>query len=73
MIISYCRSAQGQSKGSINISNILSGKCLAKISAREGDDKTKNALEDVTALYYSEDRNEIYTGTKSGHLHVWSS
>jgi hypothetical protein len=31
------------------------------------------ALEDVTALYYNEERNEIYTGNKEGRIHIWSN
>ena len=81
--------------GSINISNILTGKCLAKINANNGNPKvddcscagsSKNqcnssqmrntvaeALEDITALFYDEERNEIYTGNKNGLVHVWSN
>ena len=79
--------------GSINISNILTGKCLAKISATShcpnvdgcgsSADRSKQnysgvrstvaeALEDITALFYDEERNEIYTGNRHG-LHVWSN
>lgn len=88
--------------GSINVSNILTGKCLAKIRASNsfpvandcscGEDclssgcnsrKRKHssrmrstvaeALEDITALFYDEDRNEIYTGNRHGLVHVWSN
>ncbi|KAL3653373.1 hypothetical protein CASFOL_003054 [Castilleja foliolosa] len=93
--------------GSINISNILTGKCLAKIKASNGlptnecycslncggkncsssssssrkRKKTSSgirstvaeALEDITALFYDEDRNEIYTGNRLGLVHVWSN
>lgn len=79
--------------GSINISNILTGKCLAKIQAAnccpsEDDSsedtkkrahslrirsKVAEALEDITALFYDEDRNEIYTGNRHGLVHVWSN
>lgn len=31
------------------------------------------ALEDITALFYDEERNEIYTGNKNGLVHVWSN
>jgi hypothetical protein len=31
------------------------------------------ALEDITALYYDEDRDEIYTGNRHGLVHVWSN
>ncbi|KAJ3697062.1 hypothetical protein LUZ61_000767 [Rhynchospora tenuis] len=76
--------------GSINMSNILTGKCIAKISANDPELRIRptrrgetgrscirstvhEALEDVTALFYDEDRNEIYTGNKYGLVHVWSN
>lgn len=81
--------------GSINISNILTGKCLAKINATNGSPKgdecstsagsskkqdysrvrstVAEALEDITALFYDEERNEIYTGNRHGLVHVWSN
>lgn len=84
--------------GSINISNILTGKCLAKINAANGSPKTDEcsgsssggrakklnqssqirsaaaeALEDITSLFYDEDRNEIYTGNRHGFVHVWAN
>lgn len=85
--------------GSINISNILTGKCLAKIRAsnsfplekhcscnvKSGCSSKKQsntsrirstvaeALEDITALFYDEERNEIYTGNRHGLVHVWSN
>ncbi|TVU36612.1 hypothetical protein EJB05_18551, partial [Eragrostis curvula] len=61
---------------------ILTGKCLAKI---KGGDLCKQkkasmfqsspseALRDITALYYDEERDEIYTGNGQGLVHVWSS
>ncbi|CAH2049581.1 unnamed protein product [Thlaspi arvense] len=89
------------SAGSINISNILTGKCLAKIRASNGfpidecncgsccggrtcsskkrirASRTRStvaeALEDITALFYDEERNEIYTGNRHGLVHVWSN
>ncbi|KAG0451732.1 hypothetical protein HPP92_026091 [Vanilla planifolia] len=97
LIISYCKSEEACEEegealavGSINMSNILTGKCIAKISAndpsiqisprRRGDagrsairSTVREALEDVTALFYDEDRNEIYTGNKQGLIHVWSN
>ncbi|PNX96875.1 hypothetical protein L195_g020091 [Trifolium pratense] len=107
LIISYCKADSDDSltegnAGSINVSNILSGKCLAKIRASNSspmDDKCSccdsssggscnsrkrkhvskmrstvaEALEDITALFYDEDRNEIYTGNRHGLVHVWSN
>ncbi|XP_068317604.1 uncharacterized protein [Pyrus communis] len=101
LIISYCKAdsddhwSEGNA-GSIHVSNILTGKCLAKINLSNGgpkvDDTEGNtgssrklsnsslvrstvaeALEDVTALFYDEDRNEIYTGNRHGLVHVWSN
>ncbi|KAF2319317.1 hypothetical protein GH714_014633 [Hevea brasiliensis] len=102
LIISYCKAdpddqlSEGNA-GSINISNILTGKCLAKIKAnncfpnvcnRSGDfsrcsynskkrshtsrirSTAAEALEDITALFYDEERNEIYTGNGHGLVHV---
>jgi hypothetical protein len=123
LIISYCKAdsddplSEGNA-GSINISNILTGKCLAKIRAsnsfptenecncssnccgsscslkkqtpasriRSSSCSLKRqtpasrirstvaeALEDITALFYDEERNEIYTGNRHGLVHVWSN
>ncbi|TQD96219.1 hypothetical protein C1H46_018128 [Malus baccata] len=105
LIISYCKAdsddplSEGNA-GSINISNILTGKCLAKIRATNNAEKecicsgeacgsscnskkrslssrirstVAEALEDITALFYDEERNEIYTGNRLGLVHVWSN
>ncbi|CAL0315590.1 unnamed protein product [Lupinus luteus] len=107
LIISYCKADSDDSLsegnvGSINVSNILTGKCLAKVRASNsspmanecssGDNcsssacnsrnrkhvskirsKVAEALEDITALFYDEERNEIYTGNRLGLVHVWSN
>ncbi|XP_022868461.1 uncharacterized protein LOC111387866 isoform X4 [Olea europaea var. sylvestris] len=106
LIISYCKADSDDSlsegnAGSINISNILTGKCLAKVKAsnslpvdgcgcsancggRSCNSKKRiqasrirntvaEALEDITALFYDEERNEIYTGNRLGLVHVWSN
>lgn len=71
--------------GSINISDIWTGKCVAKINSSNAildDDKKQrmisnhmvaDALEEITALYFDEERNEIYTGNNHGFVHVWSN
>ncbi|XP_028080860.1 uncharacterized protein LOC114282390 isoform X5 [Camellia sinensis] len=105
LIISYCKADSddplSEGNGSINIRNILTGKCLAKIRATNsfpigecscsgccnGRNCSSNmrirasrirstvaeALEDITALFYDEERNEIYTGNRHGLVHVWSN
>ncbi len=74
LIMSYCQQDSGCAHGSINISWIGSGKSLCKVTCGpdQGDDHLR-ALEDVTALYYNEERNEIYSGNRQGYVHVWSS
>ncbi|KAL5143935.1 hypothetical protein HKD37_09G026756 [Glycine soja] len=91
LIISYCKADSDDqwiegTAGSINVSNILTGKCVAKITAISSSAKADEcrssgcsckkshsclmrspvaeALEDITALFYDEDRNEIYTGNR---------
>ncbi|KAK9741886.1 hypothetical protein RND81_03G135600 [Saponaria officinalis] len=103
LIISYCKADSDDpltevNAGSINVSNILTGKCLSKIkpencSTAEDDCSSSNshsnskkrvrasmirstpaeALEDITALFYDEERSEIYTGNRHGLVHVWSN
>jgi len=102
LIISYCKADSDDmllegNAGSINVSNILTGKCLAKIratnslpmdegscSGRKCSSKKRTraswtrstvaeALKDITALFYDEERNEIYTGNTHGLVHVWSN
>jgi len=88
LIISYCRddsedqSMETNAVGSINVSSILSGKCVAKINAAkalegidssQGRSSVEEALEGITTLYYDEERNAIYTGNRHGHVHVWSN
>ena len=101
LIISYCKADSDDhwmeaNAGSIHVSNILTGKCLAKINAGNGGPKVDEcdssagssskrsnsslvrstvaeALEDITALFYDEERNEIYTGNRHGLVHVWSN
>uniref|UniRef100_A0A6T8IRM7 Uncharacterized protein n=2 Tax=Hemiselmis TaxID=77924 RepID=A0A6T8IRM7_HEMAN len=73
LIISYCKQQDGSELGSINVSNILNGSCVARVRIRQGNIKDRMALEDVTALFYNEERNEIYTGNRDGKVHVWSN
>lgn len=94
-MISYRYNSLLGAAGSINVSNILTGKCVAKITAISSSAKADEcrssgcsckkshsclmrspvaeALEDITALFYDEDRNEIYTGNRHGLVHVWSN
>jgi hypothetical protein len=75
---------------SINMSEIITGKCIAKIAAnnptisiaphRNGCNERSSvsctppeALKDITAVLYDEDRNERYTGNKHDLVRVWSN
>ncbi|XP_071716810.1 uncharacterized protein [Rutidosis leptorrhynchoides] len=90
LIISFCKDNSIDQRtdnkvGSINVSNIWTGKCVAKINSNsatlcEDNKRTMiernmvgEALEDITALYYDEECNEIYTGNSHGFVHVWSN
>ena len=114
-IVSYCRAAESDDApsgqpGTINVSHILSGRCVAKLvdcSAAEawsraaggggadaggggggggsggegsswsppradgGGSPGSYAPRDVTALHFSEQRNELYVGDKHGVLRVF--
>jgi len=67
LIISLCKSETG--RGTINISDIMTGKCLAKI----GCDKPGSVDNNITALFFNEQKKEIYTGNKNGIIQVWSN
>jgi hypothetical protein len=63
----------------LHISSILTGKLLGRISAtniRSADiARTKRglyALENVSAMFYDEDFNELLTGNGDGFVYVWS-
>ncbi|KAD4584548.1 hypothetical protein R6Q59_036578 [Mikania micrantha] len=90
LIISFCKGDPNDQRisgkaGSINVSNIWTGKCVAKINSTNAtlneDEKQRmienqmvaDALEEITALYFDEERNEIYTGNNYGLVHVWSN
>lgn len=51
------RSSPGHGRGSFFHSTLLS----------------HSPPDDVTSLYYNEVRNEIYAGTRSGMIHIWSN
>lgn len=77
LIMSFCHTGGSDAfdrEGSINVSWITSGKRLAKIEAGENSTpEHKTALQEVTSLFYNEERSEVYSGNKEGYLHVWSS
>lgn len=78
LILSYCHGSSGDNScdyGTINVSWISTGKLLAKIECKSEEDakEKQEALREVTAIFYNEDRCEIYSGNAQGHLHVWSN
>ena len=59
----------------------LSKSTHAESSAGDGDDESpsgplaesaRDRLGDVTAIHFSEERNELNVGSRQGVLHVWS-
>ncbi|WVZ90277.1 hypothetical protein U9M48_036589 [Paspalum notatum var. saurae] len=90
VLISYCKSEDVAPIGSINMSQVRTGKCITKFAAndptlsvvpRTNSCTTQSSVlstvqevpVDVTALFYNEDMNEIYTGNSKGLVHVWSN
>ena len=80
IIVSFCRDetttehGHATVKGSVNVSNIFTGKCVAKIAQGTSDEpRHAKALERVSAVFYNEEHNEIYTGNEKGHLAIWST
>jgi hypothetical protein len=77
VILSLCEENDGPAAGpgerrsagkvSIHVSHILSGRCLAKIDWKSADPNN------LTALYYNEERGDIITGNTQGLLHVWTN
>ena len=61
LLISYNKVSQH----SINIVDVLTGNCFV---ISQG-----NAFEDITALEYDEERNEIYAGNSRGFVQLWSN
>lgn len=74
IIVSYCQQDSDCGHGSINMSWIGTGKALGKITCGPGrGEQHLRALSGLTALYYNEERNEIYSGSVDGYLHIWSN
>ena len=59
--------------GAIHVSHIRTGRCVARLaSCVDGGCAHAHVLRDVSALYFSEERNELYVGDRNGLLHVYS-
>ncbi len=89
LIISYCQNPeQGTQEGldeatmdgigTINISDIFSGKCLAKISS-SNEAISPSLREDIftclrstNAIYYCEDSGDVIAGSNNGNIYIWS-
>lgn len=74
IIISYCESKRARvgSAASIHVTDLASGRCVARIDPREDKPAITYALTDVTVLYYCEESGEIFTGNSQGFIHTWA-
>ena len=61
---------EGQVGGDSDV--VLLGDAIKAVKPYFGQG-ANSALEDVTALYYNEESNEIYTGNNDGRVHIWSN
>lgn len=71
LLLAFGRKDECDKAGIIRIVSILTGQHLSSIC----DDSStgRNALNEVSAIFYNDERNEIYTGTADGLLHIWSN
>lgn len=72
LILSYHKAGIFE-PGVINVSSIKTGRMLGKITARAGEALPGAPLQDVSALSYNEETGVLYTGTKGGLIHCWST
>jgi hypothetical protein len=75
--INICNTFNGESVWKINPCDDVD---LAIATRMEGGNNMTNirsiiheALQDVTTLFYDEERHRIYTGNKRGFFHAWSN
>jgi hypothetical protein len=75
--INICNTFNGESVWKINPCDDVD---LAIATRMEGGNNMTNirsiiheALQDVTTLFYDEERHRIYTGNERGFFHVWSN
>ncbi|EME30363.1 hypothetical protein Gasu2_70310 [Galdieria sulphuraria] len=71
LLLAFGRRGDNQKEGVIRIVSILTGQHLSSIC--DDGSSGKNALNEVSAIFYNDERNEIYTGTAEGLLHIWSN
>lgn len=69
--VSWFDDREDNRMGAIHVSHILSGKCFARIAPE--DPLSRKALSGITALFYSEETNEIFTGNSRGLINCWAS
>jgi hypothetical protein len=50
---------------------MLTGKSVSRISNSSLPKDQQISLEDITSLHFSEDQNEIYTGSKRAVVTIW--
>ena len=60
-------SPAGHANVSIHVSDVNTGKLIARL------DERALATANITALAYSEDTGDLVTGNENGCVHVWSS
>lgn len=81
--INICSLLTGKCLAKINADNtrmLKQCKCSGRrchlskpIQGTEIQSTVQDALKNITALFYDEERGELYTGQENGLLHVWSN
>ena len=60
------------------MSDTTTGESIAKLTSKDLkfenenlEQRFKSALDGTSAVYFNEDRSELYTGTEDGNIFVW--
>mmetsp|Transcript_42037 Transcript_42037/g.68203 ORF Transcript_42037/g.68203 Transcript_42037/m.68203 type:complete len:470 (+) Transcript_42037:210-1619(+) len=77
MIFSYSRQPildGSHSSGCITVSCIHTGRCIQRVRCHSHEHTQDECpLENVTAVFYNDERGEIYSGTADGKVAIWAN
>eukprot|EP00033_Pygsuia_biforma_P000759 GCRY01000886.1.p1 GENE.GCRY01000886.1~~GCRY01000886.1.p1 ORF type:complete len:233 (-),score=35.22 GCRY01000886.1:117-815(-) len=77
LLISFCHNPRAataaEDYGCINISNILTGRSVARIVPDPSDPCLTYAISSTTAVFFNSETNELLTGNKYGQVFLWRS
>lgn len=72
LVISHTRKGESDFDEAFLTVSHITGKTVARIRGVRGSE-SECALDHVSALYFDEDTNEIYTGNSGGTISIWGN